>query len=336
MSKNILISTGGSGGHVIPATVFYEHLKDSYKVFVSSDVRGSKYLKKNNFELIVIDTPRLSKNIFMLFLQMFSIFFLTVKSLLILKNKKIDILISTGGYMSLPLCIAAKILGIKIFLFEPNMVLGRANKLFLTFCKNIFCYSDKIINFPKKYEYKISLIYPLIRKIFYSYNSKSQKNENNFSLMVVGGSQGAKIFDTNIRYSIQDLSKKFNLKVFHQTEKKNISILNNFYNQNNIDNHVFEYDDNFVDLLSNTDLCITRAGASTISELTFLNIPFLAIPLPTSKDDHQFQNANFYKKKDCCWILDQNDFNKDKLYEILAKIIENKSEYLRKKKICKI
>ena len=53
--------------------------------------------------------------------------------------------------MSLPLCIASKILNIKIFLFEPNMVLGRSNKLFLNFCEKIFCYSNEIKNFPNKF-----------------------------------------------------------------------------------------------------------------------------------------------------------------------------------------
>ena len=70
--------------------------------------------------------------------------------------------------MSLPLCIASKILNIKIFLFEPNMVLGRTNKLFLRFCEKIFCYSNKIKNFPNKFKNKILIIQTLLRKEFYS------------------------------------------------------------------------------------------------------------------------------------------------------------------------
>ncbi len=331
MSKNILISTGGSGGHISPAKVFYEHLKENYNVFLSSDVRGSKFIKKNDFKLIILDTPKLSKNILLLFFQMFSIFSLIIKSLFVLKKKKIDILISTGGYMSFPLCIAAKFLGIKILLFEPNMVIGRSNKLFLSFCKYIFCYSKDLKNFPKKYENKILLISPLIRKVFYSYKSNIKKEVNKFRVMIVGGSQGAKIFDTHSQYSILDLSKKFNLKILHQTTKEKIVQLSNFYNENKIDNYVFDYDDNFIDLIHNVDLCITRAGASTISELTFLGIPFLAIPLPTAKDNHQFENANFYEKKNCCWILNQKDFDSHRLKEILTEIIENKSDYFEKK-----
>ena len=78
-------------------------------------------------------------------------------------------------------------------------------------------------------------------------------------------------------------------------------------------------------------MCITRAGASTLSELIYLNIPYLAIPYPFAKDDHQFQNALFYKNKNCCWILKQDDLTDDTLENNLINIIQNKDDYLSKK-----
>ena len=76
--------------------------------------------------------------------------------------------------------------------------------------------------------------------------------------------------------------------------------------KNNIENSIFTYEPNFEKILINIDLCITRGGASTLAELSVLNIPFIVVPLPTSKDNHQSENANFYKNKGCCWMLDQN------------------------------
>ncbi len=61
-----------------------------------------------------------------------------------------------------------------------------------------------------------------------------------------------------------------------------------------------------------------------------MNIPFIAVPLPTSKDNHQFENANYYKVKDCCWLIKQNSFE-EKIEEILEEILNNKSDYLKKK-----
>ena len=66
--------------------------------------------------------------------------------------------------MSLPICLAAKILNLKIILFEPNMVLGKSNKLFLKYASKIICYSDKLINFPENFKHKIYIINPLLRK----------------------------------------------------------------------------------------------------------------------------------------------------------------------------
>ena len=106
--------------------------------------------------------------------------------------------------------------------------------------------------------------------------------------------------------------------------------LSQFYSNNNIENKIFCFDENFINSIQSADLCITRAGASTLAELSVINTPFIAIPLPTSKDNHQFENANFYKKKDCCWIIEQNDFE-EKIEDILNNLISEKSDYFNKK-----
>ena len=87
------------------------------------------------------------------------------------------------------------------------------------------------------------------------------------------------------------------------------------------------------DLITNiqqADLCITRAGASTLAELSLMNIPFIAVPLPKSKDNHQLENANYYKDKDCCWIIEQNNFE-EKIQNFLEDIFKDKSDLLKKK-----
>jgi len=331
MRKNILISTGGSGGHVIPATIFYEHLKKDFEVSVSSDKRGYRFLNSAKYNIEIIDTPKLSKNLFLLLFQIFVIIYLTIKSFFILKRKKIDILISTGGYMSLPLCIASKICNIKIFLFEPNMVLGRANRLFLKFCEKIFCYSDKIKNFPENFKNKILITESLLRKEFYSLNPSENFNSE-INLLIIGGSQGAELFDFAINDTIIKLSKKYEIKIFQQTNLKNYKNLKNYYLKNNIKNELFNFNENVSNFMQRSNICITRAGASTLAELTFLNVPYIAIPLPFAKDNHQYENAAFYEEKGCNWILNQSELNKTSLTAKLIHIIENKSEYLDKKK----
>ncbi len=108
MKDKILISTGGTGGHVIPAITIHDHLKNDYDILISSDIRGLKYLDNELYNIQIVDTPKLN-NLILLPLSILKIIFLTLRNLLFFKKEKIQILISTGGYMSLPLCIAARI-----------------------------------------------------------------------------------------------------------------------------------------------------------------------------------------------------------------------------------
>tara|TARA_B100000073_G_scaffold344412_1_gene351188 strand:- start:159 stop:1223 length:1065 start_codon:yes stop_codon:yes gene_type:complete len=328
MKKNFLISTGGSGGHVIPAIILYHHLSEEVNIVISTDKRGLKYIDRDITNIDIIDTPRLN-NIFLLPINFFVIIFLIFKSFLILKTKKIEKIFSTGGYMSLPLIFAAKLLNLDIYLIEPNQVLGRTNKFFLNSCKKIFCYSDKIKNFPENFKSKIIKIYPLVKKDIYKVK-KEFKKEEKINILIVGGSQGANIFDKNLKNSIVNISKKNSIKVIHQTSQNNISYLRDFYSNNNIENKIFSFEKNFLRIISEADLCITRAGASTLAELSILNIPFIAVPLPTSRDNHQFENANFYEKNDCCWLIEQNYFE-EKIEQTLISIFEKKNDYIKKK-----
>jgi len=330
MMQNILISTGGSGGHVVPATILYEHLKEQFHVSMSTDYRGIKFLDKNKYNLEIFNINPISKNIFLLPFQFFLIIYLIIKSIFFLRKKKINILISTGGYMSLPLCLASKILNIKLFLFEPNMVLGRSNKLFIKSCVKIFCYSDKIKNFPNKYVNKIIVIPALLRKKFYDVK-KANDIEKNINLLIIGGSQGAKIFDTLIKSSIIELSKIYRLKIYQQSNLVNIKNLQEFYKNNNIDYELFDFNEDISSLMSRSNICITRAGASTLAELVFLNLPSVAIPLPTSKDNHQYENALFYNKIGCIWIFNQNEINEKNVTNKLVNIIDDKEKYMVKK-----
>ncbi len=328
MEKNCLITTGGSGGHVVPATILYEHLSKDMKVIISTDKRGLKYLDQDNCKIKIINTPKLS-NIFLLPLNLIKILFLTFESLIFLKSEKIKKIFSTGGYMSIPVILAARILKLQIYLLEPNQILGRSNRFFLSYCKRIFCYTEKVKNFPNILKHKMVIINPLVKKNIYELNPH-KITKDKFTILVVGGSQGANIFDKKFKELIVSISKKFQISMIQQTNKKNIDHLSQFYNKNNIENKIFSFDKNFFKIIKNADLCITRAGASTLSELSFLNIPFIAVPLPTSKDNHQFENANYYKTNNCCWIIDQRYFE-EKVENLLYEILNNKSDFFNKK-----
>ena len=331
MNKKILISTGGSGGHVIPATIIYKHLENNFDVSMTSDFRGVKFLNKDEYNLKIFNVRPISKNLLIMPFDFLLMIILIFKSISFLRKNKINILISTGGYMSLPLCIGAKILNIKLLLFEPNMVLGRSNKFFISYCQKIFCYSNNVKKFPIKFKNKIKVIPALLRKNFYD-KRDSNNSLDTINLLIIGGSQGAKIFDDLVKNAIIELSKKYKLKIYQQTSSINFESFKKTYENNNINCELFNFNDDVINFMQKTDLCITRAGASTLAELNFNEIPYLAIPLPTAKDNHQFENAYFYNKLGFNWLLNQKEIDEKILLDKLINIIDNKEEYLAKKK----
>ncbi len=330
--KKIIISTGGTGGHVVPAQVLYEHLVDENEVIIVSDKRGINYLNKNKYKTIEIDVPKISKNLIKFLPIMISFIVSIIKSYLFLSKKKAQILITTGGYMSIPISIAAKFLNLKIFLFEPNFVLGRANLFLLNHCDKILTYGKKIKNFPNGKQYKNYIIKPLIKKNIFSSKQKSETKLKKFMILIIGGSQGARKFDNIFCRDLIKLSKKIEIKIFHQTNSKNINKLKKLYFSNRIDSYVFSYTNHLHKIIKKCDFAITRSGASTINELVFLETPFLAVPFPFAKDDHQFFNAKYYVKKNLGWLIRENEIKQDFLYKFITNLIKNKKSLIQKKK----
>ena len=331
--KKILITTGGSGGHVIPSLSIYDALKDDYEVQISTDIRGAKYINNENYKYSLIDVPNLFSNFILLPYNLIKFCISIIKSYKYLKLNNFNILISTGGYMSLPLCLASNLLNIKIYIFEPNSVLGRANKLMISFAEKIICYDKNLKGIPEKLINKIYLVKPLLRKEIYKY----QKNKKTLiaekkKILIIGGSQGARFFDEFITKIMIKLSKINKIQILQQVinlnSKENIKKL---YQENHIEHELFDFDDKLLIKAVNYDLAITRSGASTISELDYLNIPFLAIPFPYAKDDHQYYNAEFYEKNKCCWLIMQKNVDEKSFQDLMIKIFEDQNEYSLKK-----
>ncbi len=332
--KRILIVTGGSGGHVIPSLSIHDTLKDNFEVQIATDIRGSKYINKDNYNFSLIDVPNLYSNILLLPYNLIKFCISILKSYKYLKSNNFNILISTGGYMSLPLCLASTFLNIKIYIFEPNSVIGKVNKLTLYFAKKIICYDKNLKGISKKFLNKIFPIKPLLRKEIYRY----QRNEKTIlhkkkKILIIGGSQGAKFFDESISKIIIKLSKTKNISVLQQViDHKSKENIRELYQKNRVEHELFEFDDKLLTKVINYDLAITRSGASTISELSYLNIPFVAIPFPYAKDNHQYYNAEFYEKNKCCWLVMQKDIDENNLIDLMTKIFEDQNEYFSIKK----
>ena len=143
---------------MIPALSCCEHLNENYDVYLASDLRGSRFIDKEIYKNKIIDVPDIKKNILKVPLNIILFLISIIKSFIYLKKNKISKIISTGGYMTLPICIASRFTKSKLFLFEPNMVLGRSYLFFTNQCQKVFCYSDKVRKFPINHLDKIQIM----------------------------------------------------------------------------------------------------------------------------------------------------------------------------------
>ena len=328
MDKNkIIIATGGTGGHIFPAESLYEKLKEKFNVEIITDKRGFQFLKQKN-SIKVIDTVSIpKKNILKIIPNIIKILISIINSYLFIKKSKPCLVLGMGGYSSFPTCIASFLLKIPVIIYENNLVLGRANKVLLPFVKKIIISNKNISGIPKKFEKKIFFSgYFLRKEIFDVKRESSNYKKDELKILILGGSQSAKVFGDLIPKIILNCYKNnFKLKIFQQCLEKQISRIKTLYNENNIDFKLFTFSENLIEFYKNADFAITRSGASSIAELVNLKIPFVAIPLPSSADQHQYKNALDFKNKGFCFLLEEK-FIHSKLFDILNDLNKNREK----------
>ena len=329
IKKKILIATGGTGGHVFPAYSLANYLTNkNFSVKLTVDERGRNYLKDyDDLDLINIpSSPLIKNNIFKFLLSILTNLFSLLKSLLFLFNNKPLIVFGMGGYSSFPICIAASILRIKFIIYENNLIIGKANRYLLPFAKKIFVSNKSLEGIPIKFKDKVIEIGNLIREEIINTNISDQKDEfKKINILVLGGSQAAKIFADELPEIFEKLKKsKIPIKVFQQCQEKQNDQLSKFYTKAGIEYEVFNFTKEILKYYSKANLVITRSGASVLGELINVKIPFISIPLPTSADNHQYKNAEFYSKKGYGYLLEEKNI-KSKLFELINTIFRDKS-----------
>ena len=336
MNKKIIFSGGGTGGHIFPAINLMKHFLDKkYKVLLVTDNRGGNFIKSySEFRSYILNsgTPT-NKNLFKKFFSYFLIFYSIIRSILILKKEKPDLIFGFGGYVSFPISFASRFFNLPLVIYENNMVLGRTNKYLSSFSKKILLAKKITKNFPEKYKSKTYEVGSILNKnIINSSSFKGKNDKRKFSILVLGGSQGAEIFGRVIPTVVKMIKDAgYEIEINQQCTIGQKNSLIDFYKKNNIKNYVFEFDKNILKLILSSNIAITRCGASTTAELAHTFTPFIAVPLPNSMDNHQYLNAKYYENKGCCWLLEQNNFNTKNLFNLIMETMknENKLENIR-------
>jgi len=331
MTKKIIFSTGGTGGHIFPAINLMKYFsQNGYEVLLITDKKGDFFLKKySEFKSVIISSKSpINKSFFKKILSYVVILYSILKSILILLREKPILVFGFGGYVSFPICFASRFFKVPLVIYENNLVLGRANKKLLPISKRLLIGTETPTNLPEKYKKITYYVGNILREEIINHKVLEKKyKENFFSLLVLGGSQGAEIFGKIIPSVIKMLKDQgYEIEISQQCLQEQKNSITSFYNKNKIKNNIFEFSENILSFILSSDLVISRGGASTTAELVQTQTPFIAVPLPHSMDNHQYLNAKYYSDRGCCWIIEQHDFSVINLFNLIVEIIKDRQK----------
>ena len=318
--NNLLVAASGTGGHIFPALAVCKNLEEYWNIHwlgVRQRFDANFVPHKYHLSTLNINTPK--KNIFLVF-QYLDILMSTFQIIRILKAKKINLVFTTGGYISAPTIIAAKILRIPVIIHESNLIPGMVTKYFGFLCNYVFT-GFKETNSYLKHCKTIFTGTPL-REQFYKNNLlPAWVPEGEGPLLVVmGGSQGAKAINEILYESLEFLVKE-NFRIVHIIGENN----KQSFHLKNSNNYVqMEFTDEIAALIQNCDLVISRSGSGTINELIQAEKPSILIPYPYSKNNHQEKNAMILAKIGGSVLINQNKISKEFFEETLKRIFKSK------------
>ena len=338
-SINILLSGGGTGGHIFPAVSIAQELKNRYPdanfLFVGAQNRMEmEKVPQAGFDIKGLWISGLQRKLTLSNLLFpIKIIDSLIKARKIIRQFKPDVAIGTGGFASGPTLFAAASMGIPTLIQEQNSYPGITNKLLAQKVNKICVAYDNLETFfpPNK---TIKTGNP-VRQDLLDIKNKKQEAYNFFSiippkktLLVLGGSLGARmintIIDENLNYILEN-----DIQIIWQTGKLYFEDYKKHNAKKDVQTHAFL---NRMDLAyTAADFIISRAGAGSISELCIVGKPVLFIPSPNVSEDHQTKNAQAIANDSAAILLketDKGDFKK--VFKLLIESGTTLSENIKK------
>lgn len=287
----VLLSCGGTGGHIYPALAIAEKLKDCF--FIGSSRLEKELVPRAGHKFFEIKTHK--RNLLVVLIGFF-------QALKIIVREKPQAIISTGGYVTIPVILAGKFLGKKIYIQEQNLLPGKVNRLISLFARKVFITYEG----SRKYFLRRNTVVtgnPLRQEIY----TLHYDLENVFAKKAVlffGGSLSAR----SINNAVYELCKKYKpaYEIIHLDGKN--------------------YCHNMAELYARATLIVCRAGATSLAELSVIGIPAVLVPYPLAADNHQELNARYFQAKNAALMLLDKELNADSLNSIVEKTINDREK----------
>jgi len=293
----IIIAGGGTGGHLFVGIALAETLRakepeNRILFVVTKRELEASLLQKRGFGSKGITIEGLKgRSLSHQVRALFKIPFSLAQAIRIIRDFRADLVIGVGGYSSGPVVLAAHFLGIRTAVHEQNFVPGLTNRILAHFVDQVFVSFGESIPFFPEEKTKVTGN-PVRRELFTEY--RIEKTGNRFTILILGGSQGAHSINMAVIGALDHLKEEVSRLFFiHQTGAKDFEWVMRAYKERNVSAEVNPFIEDMARAYRVSDLVISRAGATTIAELTALGKAAILIPFPFATNNHQERNARF-------------------------------------------
>lgn len=333
----VVISAGGTGGHIYPALAIINKIKEkepnSEFLYIGTHNRMEKdIIPKYNIPFEAIEIYGLNrKNIFKNVKTITCFYQAIKKSKSLIKEFNPDVVVGVGGYVTVPVIYSAKKLGYKTFIHEQNSIPGKANLFLTKYADQIgVSFESSMKEFP---EYKT--VYTgnpcseeAIQKTPISKSSFGLEENKKLVLIVMGSLGSSRI--TNILSKTINLFNNKEYNILFVTGKESYDEIQKEKIPKNV--KIVPYIENMSGLMKNVDIIVSRAGASTISEIVALNIPSILIPSPYVPNNHQYKNAMDLVNNNAAYLIEEKNLKGDILVRMIDEIFVSPSKINEMKK----
>lgn len=317
--KTIILTGGGTAGHVMPNIYLLDDLRQHFERIVyvgraqgiEHDIAERYHLEYCAIPAVKFDRKNLFKNLAIPFV----LFRAKRQAKAILRRYSPALVFSKGGYVSLPVCMASRSLKIPTVTHESDYTIGLANKLILRHCDTMCVNFEHLTALSPKITYTGAIISPAFDRTHIQKTLDIPLDPARKTILIVGGSQGSQVINTAVFGALQSLS---HYNIIHLIGKNNTpppDISHPYYT-------ALQYCDNMPYLYSLADLVIGRSGAGVVFECAHMGVPMLLIPLENkSSRGDQIQNAQYFASRGCATILRQSALSPDSLTSAISSAV---------------
>ena len=307
----IVMAAGGTGGHMFPAQSLAEHLlRAGWRVKLSTDARGARYTGgfPHSTKIEQIASASFTRGgVAAKVAAPLRIAAGTLAATWRMLRERPDVVIGFGGYPTIPALAAAFILRVPRLIHEQNGVLGRVNRAFASRVDAVACgtWPTTLPEGIEGYHVGNPVRAAVAERAGAGYIAPG---DYPMSILVIGGSQGARILSDVVPPAIASLPMEIlrNIRVAHQARAEDLDRVSSYYAENGIDAEVEEFFRDVPRRMSEAQLIISRAGASSIADLAVIGRPSILIPYAAAAGDHQTANARALKEAGAAIIVPES------------------------------